>query len=70
MTTAPNCTWCAKPFAPRKIGAHEKKFCSPDCRQRYHAALHLWAQRALAGGEVSIADLRAAQASYTTLDGG
>jgi hypothetical protein len=62
MTTAPNCTWCSRRFVPRKIGGHEKRFCSADCRAHFHTALRQWAARALAGGHLSVSDLKATRA--------
>ena len=60
------CPWCGQPFTPRRIGAHRKKFCSAACKDRFHTAARLWVQRAIARGRLSVADLKAAQASCTT----
>ena len=45
------CLWCERPFTVRKVGAHAKKFCSAPCKNRYHTALHQWAQQAIALGQ-------------------
>ncbi len=66
MTITANCEWCDGLFEPRQIGAHRKRFCSAKCKDRYHTALRMWAQRAIAMGQLSIADLKAFHSSYTT----
>ncbi len=60
------CLWCGSQFPPRKLGAHQKRFCSPQCRGRFHNAARKWAEDALARGELSVGDLKARVASYTT----
>ena len=66
MTNTAKCQWCGEPFPARKVGAHDKKFCSAACKNRYHTASRKWVQRALALGLLSVADLKAAQPSCTT----
>ena len=59
------CFWCAKLFAAKKVGGHWKRFCSLTCKNRYHTALRQWAQQAIVLGQLSVADLKAVQASCT-----
>ena len=66
MTVTAQCEWCDKPFDCRKIGAHRKRFCSATCKDRYHTASRMWVQRAIALGQLSVADLKALQPSCTT----
>jgi endogenous inhibitor of DNA gyrase (YacG/DUF329 family) len=65
VSTMTICPWCDQPFEAKKIGAHAKKFCSALCKNRYHTALRQWAQQAIALGQLSVADLKAVQASCT-----
>ncbi len=65
MTKLAHCPWCAAPFTAKKVGAHQKKFCSPRCKNRYHAAARKWVQKAIGVGLISIVDLKAAEASCT-----
>ncbi len=61
-----NCLWCNRPFAAKTVGAHAKKFCQPSCKDKFHRAARLWAEQAIAMGKLSVVDIRASQASYTT----
>ncbi len=61
-----SCFWCGSPFPPRKLGAHQKRFCSPQCRGRFHTAARRWAEQALGRGDISVADLKASVPSCTT----
>jgi hypothetical protein len=54
---SPNCLWCGGSFAPRR-GGSEQRFCSPSHRGEFHAAARRHAERAVAGGFLTIADLR------------
>ncbi len=65
MTKLAHCLWCAAPFTAKKVGAHQKRFCSSRCKNRYHAAARKWADRAFSFGLLSIFDLKAAEASCT-----
>src|SRR5262249_16993037 len=40
------CQFCSNPFAPQGFG---QKFCSPDCRRKFHATTHSPANGAAAG---------------------
>ena len=64
--TKPTCPWCGRRFEPKTVGAHRKRFCSATCKDRYHAALRKWAERAVANGQLSVADLKSTQSSCTT----
>ncbi len=61
--------WCNRPFTPKTVGAHAKKFCRPWCKDQFHRAARLWAEQAIARGKLSVADIRAIQASYTAGEG-
>ncbi len=64
-TEAAKCPWCGSLFTPKKVGAHQKRFCSPRCKNRYHAAARKWVQKAIGAELISIANLKAAEASCT-----
>ncbi len=64
-TQAAKCPWCGSLFTPKKVGAHQKRFCSVRCKNRYHAAARKWVQKAIGVELISIADLKAAAASCT-----
>ncbi len=64
--TVNNCLWCNRPFEAKTVGAHAKKFCQTSCKNRFHRAARLWAEQAIANGKLSVVDIRASQASYTT----
>ncbi len=53
-----SCPWCDQPFEAKLIGAHKKRFCSPECKGAFHTALRKWGQQALNDGHISITDLR------------
>ncbi len=61
-----NCLWCGRQFAAKTVGAHAKRFCRPLCKDQFHRAARLWAELAIATGRLSVADIHATQASYTT----
>ena len=52
------CTWCGTEFEPQVTGRSVKRFCSNDCRQRFHAACRIWGEDAYGTGEASIFQLR------------
>jgi hypothetical protein len=60
------CLWCGAPFSAKTVGANPKKFCSALCKNEFHTATRLWAERALADGRLSLKDLRDSAASCTT----
>src|SRR5215471_8463507 len=51
------CTWCGKSFNRRR-GGRVQSFCSARHRVEFHSAARLWAERAMAQGILSVADLR------------
>ena len=61
-----NCLWCDEEFEAKTLGAHRKRFCTPRCKNRFNSALRRWGRRALAAGDLSVADLKAGRASCTT----
>ena len=64
-TQAAKCAWCEGTFTPKKVGAHQKRFCSVRCKNCYHAAARKWVQKAIGVRLISIVDLKAAEASCT-----
>ena len=52
------CTWCGSTFEPKTTGRSVKKFCSKDCRQKFHVACRIWGEEAFGAGEVSIFQLQ------------
>jgi hypothetical protein len=63
------CPWCTQAFRPRRRGRGEK-FCRSRCRLLFWAACRTWAERAVALGIISIADLKADPAACTPRWGG
>ena len=61
-----SCLWCGSQFPPRKLGAHQKRFCSSRCRSAFHTAARRWAEQALVRGDISVSDLKASVPSCTT----
>ena len=61
-----SCLWCGTAFAARTVGAYTKKFCTPQCRGRFHTAARRWAEQALVRGVISVTDLKASVPSCTT----
>jgi hypothetical protein len=55
MTT---CMWCGKPFALRRSGGTEQRFCAPGCRRAFHAKLRGWSERMFAAGAITLDDLK------------
>ena len=58
------CLWCDQPFTAKTVGGHEKQFCRPSCKDQFHRAARFWGEQAIVKGELSVADLKAPQASY------
>ncbi len=52
-----DCLWCGAAFEARN-GGKRQRFCRPLCRTAFHSASRRWAERAIASGALSIADLR------------
>jgi hypothetical protein len=53
----PACLWCGCSFTPRR-GGSPRVFCASGCRTAFHTAARLWAERAVAAGSLTIADLQ------------
>jgi hypothetical protein len=51
------CLWCNQPFEPRRGGSRQR-FCCPTHRSEFHTAARLWAEKAVAEGRLSTADLQ------------
>ncbi len=58
ITTRDLCTWCGSTFEPQVNGRSAKRFCSKDCRQKFHAACRIWGEEAYGAGEVSTFQLQ------------
>ena len=71
MTTgaSPVCLWCGKAFTPRRGGGSQQTFCHADCRHRFHGSARQWAERAVAAGILTVADLRNGNPEACTLVG-
>ena len=52
------CLWCDQPIEPRLSGGSPRKFCSPRHRTAFHSAARRWAERKIAAGILTIAELR------------
>jgi hypothetical protein len=52
------CLWCERSFVPR-AGGKPQKFCRPSHRAAFHSAARRWAEAAVTGGRLAVADLRA-----------
>jgi hypothetical protein len=52
----PACLWCDTAFEPRKAGSPQR-FCSSKCRDEFHSAGRRYAERAVLGGLLTVADL-------------
>ena len=53
-----HCYWCSTPFRPRRSGGSRQVFCCPSCRHALDRAARRLVRRALAGGALSIEELR------------
>ena len=52
------CLWCSRVFAPRATGGSPAKFCSAAHRKAYHSAVRHWAEAEIAGGRLTVAQIR------------
>ncbi len=57
---AMSCLWCEGEFQPRASGGSGQRFCSKDCRQEYHRACRIWADRVVTAGLLPASALRVA----------
>jgi hypothetical protein len=62
------CRWCEKPFRPRR-GGSQQRFCGSKCRATFWSALRDWAERALAAGVLTVAEVRSGNPAACTLLG-
>ena len=71
MTAAPiPCRWCGRACRTRR-GGSPRVFCTSGCRTAFHTAARRWAERAVASGTLTIAELRNGDpAACTLLPGG
>ena len=53
----PACLWCDTAFEPRKAGSPQR-FCTSKCREEFHSVGRRYAERAVLGGLLTVADLR------------
>ena len=60
------CTWCAKPFSPRRGGSRQR-FCCPGHRNEFHSLARSWAEQAVASGTLNISDLQNSAVEPCTL---
>jgi len=67
-TPSPACLWCGKPFKRRRCGSPQI-FCEAACRSAFHGAGRRWAERAIACGALTVADLRNGDPQACTLRG-
>jgi len=56
------CLWCSRAFAPRANGGSPAKFCSAAHRKAYHSAVRHWAEAEIAGGRLTVAQIRSGAA--------
>jgi hypothetical protein len=49
--------WCERPFAARR-GGSAQRFCSAAHRMAFWSALRRWAERMVAAGVLTVADIR------------
>jgi hypothetical protein len=68
VTTATSlaCPWCEKRFKPQRCGSPQV-FCTAACRSAFHSASRRWAERALACGLLTIAELQNSDPQACTL---
>jgi hypothetical protein len=69
-TAPPLCLWCGKPFTRRRNGGSRQSFCGPPHRIAFHTAARRWAERAVASGALTVAELQSGSAVACTLPGG
>jgi hypothetical protein len=63
---AMTCLWCNRSFRPRRGGSPQRFSCAAH-RAAFHSAARRWAERVVALGRLSIADLKADPAAHTLL---
>jgi hypothetical protein len=60
------CSWCGQDF-PARRGGSPRRFCSTEHRSLFWSALRRWAERAVAAGILTIADIRNGDPAACTL---
>jgi hypothetical protein len=63
----PRCLWCERPFRARHSGGSPQRFCCVTHRQAFWSALRRWAQRAVAGGVLTVGQIRTGDPAACTL---
>src|SRR5262245_56686401 len=63
----PLCLWCNREFQPRRSGGSRQAFCCPRHRVAFHSAARRWAERAVASGVLTIAELQNGPTAACTL---
>jgi hypothetical protein len=66
IEAAPVCVWCGRPLSARR-GGSPKRFCSAAHRIAFWSALRRWAERAVAAGALTIANIRSGDPTACTL---
>ena len=61
-----HCRWCGRACRPRR-GGSPRVFCTSGCRNAFHTAARRWAERAIAAGMLTIAELRNGDPAACTL---
>ena len=61
------CLLCDKPFQARRTGGTPKKFCSPAHRNVFHTVARKWAEKAVAGGHITLDDPKRDPAACTLI---
>src|SRR5947209_19976659 len=61
----PVCLWCETEFEPRK-GGSPQRFCNSKHRDAFHSAGRRYAEHAVLGGQLTVADLRDGPAEVCT----
>src|SRR6266568_2263693 len=69
LSHLPTCLWCGKPFNSRRGGSRQA-FCCPRHRISFHTSARRWAERAIAIGILTIADLQDGDPAACTLFSG
>ena len=63
------CLWCDRAFTPRATGGSPTKFCSAAHRKAYHAAVRHWAEAEIAGGRLTVTQIRNGAAAASSTQG-
>ena len=64
----PSCSWCGRPFTPRRTGGHDQHFCRPACRRALHAEARRWVLAELAAGRLSLSTIKKGLPATRALD--